>query len=224
MMGCGMMGTCCPMASPYIVQPRVLILPSSHMAWTISQHPSKDLSDDPHRLLSNSNDQLTGSNQTPVIAFHLHQTYCYYFDVSHTPYKSFPQMITLLLTTHFPFVLPLFHFHHASATHSFLSHFPYLLPLCFSLRRSDTKSMRGACPKPLPLYSGSVLLVFPQTLSIQESHEPTVAIGISNHTPELTPTSPLVPFCLYIFHLYFYPARVLLFGPESPDASRRDHI
>ena len=41
MMGCGMMRTCRLVASPYNVQPRALILPSSHTAWTISQHPSK---------------------------------------------------------------------------------------------------------------------------------------------------------------------------------------
>ena len=41
MMGCGMIGICRPMVSPYIVQPRALILPSSHTAQTISQHPSK---------------------------------------------------------------------------------------------------------------------------------------------------------------------------------------
>ena len=46
----------------------------------------KDLSDDPHRILSNSDDQPTSPNQSPVIAFHLHQTYCFYFDLSHTSY------------------------------------------------------------------------------------------------------------------------------------------
>jgi len=121
----------------------------------------KDLSDDPCRFLSNSDDRPTGPDQSPVIVFHLHQTHRYYFDHPHTPYKSFPQMITLLLTTHSPFVLPLFHLHHVSATHSFLSHFPYLSPFCFSPCRSDTKSVHSACPKPFPLYSGSILPVFP---------------------------------------------------------------
>jgi len=49
MMGDEMMGTCRPMASPYIVQPRAFIIPCSHTARTISQHPSND----PHRLPSN---------------------------------------------------------------------------------------------------------------------------------------------------------------------------
>ena len=82
----------------------------------------KDLSDDPHRLLSNTNGRPTGPDQSLVIVFHLHQTYFYYFDLSHTHYKSFPQMIMLLLTTHSPFVPPLFHPYHVSATHSFLQY------------------------------------------------------------------------------------------------------
>ena len=46
----------------------------------------KDLSDDPHQVLSNTNDRPTGPDQSPVVVFHLHQTYCLYFDLSHTPY------------------------------------------------------------------------------------------------------------------------------------------
>jgi len=48
--------------------------------------PIKDLSDDPHQIPPNSNDQPTSPNQPPVIMFHLHQTYCLYFDLSHTLY------------------------------------------------------------------------------------------------------------------------------------------
>jgi len=74
----------------------------------------------------------------------------------------FPQMITLFLTTHSPFALPRFTFHHISATHSFLSHFPYLPSFVLFPRCSDTRSVRSACPKLSPLYSGSVLpVLFP---------------------------------------------------------------
>jgi len=66
------------------------------------------------------------------------------------------------ISSHDPvsFVLPLFHFHHVSATHSFLSHFPHLfLALLFSFCHSNTRSVSSTCPKPSPLYSGSILPV-----------------------------------------------------------------
>ena len=80
-------------------------------------------------------------------------------DLSHTRYKSFPQMITLLLTTHSPYCLS-----YSSFPHDVI---PYCSPLiflifpiiCLPLSIHDTRSVRSAYPKPFPLYSGSVLPV-----------------------------------------------------------------
>jgi len=153
-----------PMTSPYIVQSQAFISPSSHTARTISQ-PRSRIRQQPTlapiilRLATH-----IGSDQTPVITFHLHQTYSLYLISPTLVTNPFQQMITFLLTTHSSFVLP------PVSLSSFIPHiysylsFPlsFLSPItCLSFVMTMRKSKYRTYPKPVPLYSSSIQPVFP---------------------------------------------------------------
>jgi hypothetical protein len=109
----------------------------------------------------------TGSYQTPVIILTHRTAFLYIGDRSHTPYKSFPQTITRYCSF-FDEPLSLIRFLSLVTHPTFLNgqHFPLLVYLLILLARDDRSGL-STYPTLSPLYSGSVLPVFSQTLSTQ---------------------------------------------------------
>jgi len=161
-----------PMGTPYIVPDRNTLSPSSHARTSPTQRISHPMID-PSRVQSIASGRClirpTPVPIKPQWSFHLHHlTFPYLVDLSHS-LSLFPQMITCVHTLLFfliftPVSAPIPYLSSFTDLRTNLSPFSITFPLRpfhLSCPCVNTWSVRSACPTPSPLYSGSVLPVFP---------------------------------------------------------------